>query len=127
MEKSLWIADSSETNYPELKKDINAEVCIIGGGMVGAINAYLLEKNGIDVVVLEKYKICMGVTANSTAKLTSQHGLFYKYLENENGLNFAKKYLESNEEGIKLAEKIIKEEKIDCDYEKKEEYVLVTN
>lgn len=127
MEKSLWIADSSETNYPELKKDINAEVCIIGGGMVGAITAYLLEKNGIDVVVLEKDKICMGVTANSTAKLTSQHGLFYKYLENENGLNFAKKYLESNEEGIKLAEKIIKEEKIDCDYEKKDAYVFATN
>ena len=127
MEKSLWIADSCETNYPELKEDINAEVCIIGGGIVGAITAYLLEKNGVNVVVLEKDKICMGVTANSTAKLTSQHGLFYKYLENENGLNFAKKYLESNEEGIKLAEKIIKEETIDCDYEKKDAYVFATN
>ena len=127
MEKSLWIVDSCETNYPELKEDINAEVCIIGGGIVGAITAYLLEKNGVNVVVLEKDKICMGVTANSTAKLTSQHGLFYKYLENENGLNFAKKYLESNEEGIKLAEKIIKEETIDCDYEKKDAYVFATN
>ena len=32
----------------------------------------------------------MGVTANSTAKLTSQHGLFYKYLYDEYGADFAK-------------------------------------
>lgn len=69
----------------------------------------------------------MGVTANSTAKLTSQHGLFYKYLENEYGLNFAKSYLESNEQGIQLAEEIIKKENIDCDFEKKDAYVFATN
>lgn len=127
MEKSLWVADSNQTNYPSLKNNEKADVCIIGGGITGAITAYLLEKNNINVAVLEKNKICMGVTANSTAKLTSQHGLFYKYLADENGIDFAKKYLESNEEGIKLAEKIIKEENIDCDYEKKDAYVFATN
>ena len=127
MEKSLWIADSNETNYPKLEKKEKTQVCVIGGGIVGAVTAYLLVKNGVDVIVLEKDKICMGVTANSTAKLTSQHGLFYKYLENENGLEFAKKYLESNEEGIKLAEKIINEEELDCNYEKKDAYVFATD
>ena len=127
MEKSIWIADSEETNYSKLNKNIETEVCIVGGGIVGAVTAYLLRKNGIDVVVLEKDKICMGVTANSTAKLTSQHGLFYKYLANEKGLEFAKKYLKSNEEGIRLAEKIINDENIECDYEKKDAYVFATN
>ena len=127
MEKSLWISNSGETNYPKLNKDINTEICIIGGGIVGAVTGYLLAKQGAKVVILEKDKICMGVTANSTAKLTSQHGLFYKYLANENGLDFAKAYLESNEEGIKLAEKIISDEKIECDYEKKDAYVFATN
>lgn len=69
---------------------------LIGGGIVGAI------------------------TANSTAKLTSQHGLFYKYLYDEYGADFAKLYLESNENGIKLAEEIIQNENIDCDFEKKD-------
>lgn len=63
---------------------MKSDVCVIGGGIVG------------------------GVTANSTAKLTSQHGLFYKYLYDEYGADFAKLYLESNEKGIKLAEEIIK-------------------
>ena len=127
MEKSLWIEDSMETNYPELNKNEKVEVCIIGGGLVGAITLYLLAKKGVNVMLLEKNKICMGVTANSTAKLTSQHGLFYKYLEEEYGLEYAKKYLESNEEGIRLAEKIINQEKIECDYEKKNAYVFATN
>ena len=127
MNESLWIADSKQTNYPQIEKDETADVCIIGGGIVGAVTAYLLVKSGLKVVVLEKDKLCMGVTANSTAKLTSQHGLFYKYLENGYGTNFAKKYLESNEQAIKLAEEIIKSEKIECDFEKKDAYVFATN
>lgn len=129
LEKSLWVAKSKTTNYPTLNKGEIADVCIVGGGIVGAVTAYLLAKakKEMKIVVLEKDKLCMGVTANSTAKLTSQHGLFYKYLENEFGLNFAKKYLESNEEGIKLAEQIIKDENIDCDLEKKDAYTFATN
>ncbi|MBR2240647.1 MAG: FAD-dependent oxidoreductase [Clostridia bacterium] len=127
MERSLWIENSEKTNYKKLEDNEKADICVIGGGITGAVTAYLLTKKGYDVVVLEKDKVCMGVTANSTAKLTSQHGLFYRYLENENGIEFARKYLESNEEGIKLAEQIIKEEKINCDYEKKDAYVFSTN
>ncbi|MCR5146367.1 MAG: FAD-dependent oxidoreductase [Clostridia bacterium] len=127
MDKSLWIANCEETNYENLEKNIETEVCIIGGGIAGAVTAYLLGKNNVDVTVLEKDKICMGVTAKSTAKLTSQHGLIYKYLKDINGLEYAKKYLESNEEGIKLAEKIINEEKIECEYEKKDAYIFATS
>jgi len=127
MEKSIWVADSKVTNYPEQHKNEKTEVCIIGGGIVGAVTAYLLAKNGVEVILLEKDSVCMGVTAYSTAKLTSQHGLFYKYLENEYGLEYAKKYLESNEDGIRLAENIINQENIDCDFEKKEAYVFATN
>ena len=126
MEESLWISGTKKTNYQTLEKDEKADVCVIGGGIVGAITAYLLTKKGLNVIVLEKDKLCMGVTANSTAKLTSQHGLFYKYLYDEYGADFAKLYLESNENGIKLAEEIIQNENIDCDFEKKDSYVFAT-
>lgn len=128
MEKSLWIADGEkETNYKKLEQNMETEVCIIGGGIAGAVTAYLLSKNGVNVTVLERNKICMGVTSNSTAKLTSQHGLFYKYLKDTNGLEYAKRYLKSNEDGIRLAEKIINVENIECEYEKKDAYVFATN
>jgi glycine/D-amino acid oxidase-like deaminating enzyme len=65
----------------------------------------------------------MGITANTTAKLTSQHGLLYNYLTNNFSKDFAKKYLEANEEGIKLAKNIIEKENIECDFEKQDAYV----
>jgi glycine/D-amino acid oxidase-like deaminating enzyme/nitrite reductase/ring-hydroxylating ferredoxin subunit len=127
MDKSLWIADSNKTNYPKLKRSEKTDICVIGGGITGTVTAYLLVKQGLNVIVLEKDKIGMGVTANSTAKLTSQHGLFYKYLLDNYGKKIAEKYLFSNEDGIKLAEKIINDEKLNCDYEKRDAYVFATS
>ncbi len=60
---------------------------------------------------------------NTTAKITSQHGLFYDYLLQSQGTEKAKQYLEANEEAIKNIENIIKEENIDCDFEREDNYV----
>lgn len=83
----------------------------------------MLINEGFDVTIVEKNEMCMGVTANTTAKLTSQHGLFYNYLINNFSQDFARKYLEVNENAIKLAESIIEKENIECDFEKQDAYV----
>ena len=127
MNKSLWIEESEKTDFPQLLKDENADVCVIGGGITGVVTAYLLAQKGKKVILLEKNRVGMGVTAYSTAKLTSQHGLFYKYLKDKNGEEFAKRYLEANEKGISLAREIIKKENINCDYEVKDAYVFATD
>ena len=127
MNKSLWIQDSGKTEFTQLVKAENADVCIIGGGITGAVTAYLLGQQGKKVILLEKNKVGMGVTAYSTAKLTSQHGLFYKYLKDMNGIEFARRYLKANEEGISLAKKIIREEDIDCEFESKDAYVFAAD
>ena len=60
---------------------------------------------------------------NTTAKITSQHGLFYDYLIQSQGKEKAKQYLDANEQAIQNIEKIIKEENIDCDFQRQENYV----
>jgi len=57
MDNSLWIASANAKKYEKLKKDIETEVCIIGGGLTGITSGYYLSKEGKDVVILEKYKI----------------------------------------------------------------------
>lgn len=123
---SFWIESTKniEKKYDKLTKNLEADVCIVGCGITGAIVAYYLSKEGKNVVILEKDKICEKTTANSTAKITSQHGLFYKYLLDSKGAGFAKKYYEANENAIKNIEYIVKNENIDCDFEKQNSFVF---
>lgn len=55
--------------YPYLDKDISCEVCIIGGGVTGALAAYYLRKANVDVVLVDKNIIGYGSTSASTAVL----------------------------------------------------------
>ena len=125
--KSYWTEEfDSKINFPELKEDLETDVCIIGGGLTGLSCGYYLSKE-MKVIVLERDKICSSTSGKNTGKITSQHGLFYKYLIDTNGEKFAKKQFEANEKAIDNIEKIIKEEQIECEFEKEESYVFTRN
>jgi len=121
--ESYWNNSVEKKDYETLKEDIKTQVCVIGGGLTGLTTAYYLSKEGIDVVLVEKSKICSHTSGNTTAKITSQHGLFYKYLIDSVGEKQAKQYLKANEKAIKNIEKIINEENIECNFEKQDAYV----
>lgn len=61
---------------------------------------------------------------NTTAKITAQHGLFYDYLINTFSHDFAKGYLDANQEAISNIKHIIDSEHIDCDFEFQDNYVF---
>ena len=121
---SYWNEIEMDRKYPKLTQDITADVTIIGGGLVGIQTAYYLQNKGYKVVILEKDKICSGTSGGSSGKITSQHGLIYKYLESLNGIDFAKKYYDANEEAKETILKIIEKENIDCDLERKNAYIF---
>ena len=128
MNKSYWIETAKDTNYPKLDKNIEVDVCIVGAGIVGVSTAYFLSNNSnLKIALIDKEKVCMGVTAYTTGKITSQHGLFYNYLINEFGIDFAKKYLESNQAAIDDIANIVEKEKINCDFEMQDAYVFATS
>ena len=127
MYNSYWIESSKEERkeYPKLKENIEADITIIGGGLTGLTTAYYLTKKGIkNVVVVEKDKICNHTSGNTTAKITSQHGLFYNYLLQSVGKKQARQYLYANEKAIQNIANIIEEEDIKCDFEWQEAYVF---
>ena len=98
--KSYWINSLSEEEkkrFDKLEQNIKTDICIIGGGLTGLSTAYYLSKYKIRTVLLEKGEICRQTSGNSTAKITSQHGLIYKYLTDSKGKDFARRYYEANE------------------------------
>ena len=125
---SLWIETFDKNReFPKLSKSISCDVCIIGAGIFGISCAYYLTKLGFNVVVLEKDEIASKTTGHTTAKITSQHGLFYNYLINNFGISFAKSYLNANENAIKNIKEIIDTENISCDFSYQNSFIYTNN
>ena len=123
--KSVW-ADSCEIKrFPQLKEDIKTDVLIIGGGITGILTAYHLEQKGVKYVLVEKNRICRHTTANTTAKITFQHGLIYHKIQKQYGNEAVFKYFQANKSAFEEYQKLSKN--IDCDFEIKDNYVYSTD
>ena len=119
--KSLWEQTAELDHFDCLDGDIKTDVLIIGGGMAGLLCAYQLHQAGVPYVLAESDTICSGVTKNTTAKLTIQHGLIYHKLLGRFGNERTKGYLSAQEEALKRYRTLCR--KIDCDYEEADSYV----
>lgn len=121
--ESVW---SSEINFKKreiLSENIECDILVIGAGMAGLLTAYMLNKSGKDVVVIDAKSTANGVTKNTTAKITSQHDLIYDSIIKEFGEEGARQYARANELAIKKYKEIIDAENIDCDFEYKDAYL----
>ena len=100
---------------------MKTDVLVIGGGMTGLLTAHLLWQSGVDCVLVEAERICRGVTQNTTAKVTSQHGLCYDKLCRRFGDEAARLYWQANETALAQLRREAKE--IGCDWQEQDHYV----
>ncbi len=119
--KSIWNGSTEIPNFQRLGGTRNTDVLIIGGGLAGVLCAYFLKQKGVDCILAEGGKICSGTTANTTAKITSQHGLIYHKLFKKLGAEKASMYLYANQNAVEEYNKLCRN--IDCNYEIKDNYV----
>jgi len=98
---SYWNATAGDgPRFPALAGDLEVDVAIIGGGIVGVTTARLLKDRGLRVAVVEARRVGRQVTGKSTAKMSSQHGILYQVLERKFGEDKARLYAEAQEAGI---------------------------
>lgn len=124
--ESIWSRETKLTERDSFIGNSKAEVAVIGAGIAGILIAHNLKKCGLDVVVLEADGIGSGQTKNTTAKITSQHGLFYDKLIKNVGREKAERYAIANQRAINEYQRIIESEKIDCDFERLPAYLYST-
>ncbi len=122
---SIWSKNTEHPQFATQQKDLKTDVLIVGGGMAGILCAYLLDAAGVDYVLVEANRICGGITKNTTAKITFQHGLIYDKLIRIFGIEGAKMYLEANRLALEKYGKLCRS--IDCDFEEKDAFVYSLN
>lgn len=125
MRNSIWSDKIEIPTRESLSRDIKTDVLIIGGGLCGILCAYFLHQKGIDYILVEGNSIASGITKNTTAKITSQHGLIYSNLIKNYGKEKAQAYLLANEAALSEYEKLSMS--IDCDFEKRSSYIYSLN
>ena len=117
---SLWEQTWEQVGFPALDGDRNTDVLIIGGGMAGILCAYQLHGAGVPYVLVEAETVCSGITKNTTAKITSQHGLIYDKLISKFGIERARQYLAANEKALQTYRELCRG--MDCGFEEKAAY-----
>ncbi len=113
---SLWMDETKIQSFPELTRDITADVAVVGGGMTGILTAYFLKEQGLQAIVLEADRVGGGQTGRTTAKITSQHGVIYQKIISLHGKEAAEKYSQENQKAIDRYEKIVQDRQIDCGF-----------
>ena len=124
MINSLWAETAKLPSFPSLEQDLKTDILIVGGGMAGLLCACALNRACADYALIEADRICGGVTRNTTAKITSQHGLIYDKLIGEYDVETARLYYEANQAAISSFRRLAAD--YPCQMETKPAFVYTT-
>ena len=112
---SIWVATAESPNHPPLDIDVHADVCIIGAGIAGLTAAYLLNREGKHVVLIDAQDVGAGETGSTTAHFFPPDE-WYDTLINSFGTEQAQLVARGFAEAINLVERIVANENIDCEF-----------
>ncbi len=123
---SIWEDFQSAENFPspKIKKQLETDILIIGGGITGISTAYFLMDSPLKVTIIDKSYIGKGITCKTTAKLNYLQGTIYQDIEKSFSTKTSKCYFDSQRESIDLIKNIIEKENIHCDLEKCNSFIF---
>jgi len=96
--------------------DMQADVCVIGGGYTGASTALHLARQGVSVILLEAQTMGWGASGRNGGQVCTGQRQEQEDLENLVGKEHARRLWDLSEEAKHDLRSLIKEFDIDCDY-----------
>ena len=123
--ESIWDRTAKLPLFDPLTGDIRTDVLIIGGGIAGLLCAHFLQEAGVSCAVIDAGRICQGITHNTTAKITVQHGLIYHKLISKYGTEAAHLYFDAQNKALAMYKSLAAN--IPCDFETKDAFVYSLN
>jgi gamma-glutamylputrescine oxidase len=100
---------------PPLTGDIEADVCVVGGGIAGCATALFLAERGYKVALLEGHRIGFGASGRSGGQAIVGYACSQDKLVAQVGQAAAKKMFDISAAGLTLMRDLIEKHRIDCD------------
>lgn len=115
-QNSYYAASANQAAvYPSLEADIEADVCVVGGGFAGLSSAIELADRGYKVVVLEANHIGFGASGRNGGQLIVGLACEQSVIEDALGLDAAKAVWGMTLEALDLVRERVKRFDIQCD------------
>ncbi len=113
---SYYVASLNDKDgFPQAKGDISTQVCIVGGGFSGVSTALELRERGIDVVLLESYRIGWGASGRNGGQLIRGIGHGLEQFKNQIGTEGIKAINDMGFEAVDIVRERVEKYSIDCD------------
>src|SRR5439155_5842912 len=122
---SLWERTARKFSTAPLRQNITTDVCVIGAGIAGVTTAYLAARENRHVVLVDDGPVGGGMTARTTAHLVNAIDDRYIDIEKFLGKDCARLTAESHTAAIDCAQRIVREHKIDCNFERLDGYLFL--
>jgi glycine/D-amino acid oxidase-like deaminating enzyme/nitrite reductase/ring-hydroxylating ferredoxin subunit len=116
--KSCWMEELPQVEAPPLTGDDQCDVLVVGSGIAGLSTAYELARFDRRVIVIDRGRIGAGMTARTTAHLSSALDDYYAELIKVRGEDEARLYHDSQVAAINRIEAICRDEAIDADFQR---------
>jgi glycine/D-amino acid oxidase-like deaminating enzyme/nitrite reductase/ring-hydroxylating ferredoxin subunit len=113
---SLWVAETEPFPFPPLEEDASCDLLVVGSGIAGLSSAYEAARFGAKVIVIDRGDIARGMTARTTAHLTTEIDDRYFDLIRTAGEDNARLYHDSQVAAVSRIEAICEEEGIEADF-----------
>jgi glycine/D-amino acid oxidase-like deaminating enzyme/nitrite reductase/ring-hydroxylating ferredoxin subunit len=122
---SFWERTAQKFYTIPLTENLTADICIIGAGIAGVTTAYLLAREGREVVLVDDGPVGGGMTGRTTAHLVNALDDRYYEFEKMIGQEFSRLSAESHTAAIDRIEKIVGDENLDCDFARVDGYLFL--
>ena len=122
--RSCWMDAMPEVAAPPLTGKAECDLVVIGSGIAGLSSAYEAARFGKRVIVIDRGRICGGMTSRTTAHLASEIDDFYSELVRARGEEEARLYHESQVAAVNRVEAICEEEGIAADFARVDGFLI---
>ena len=108
--RPYWFDSSKAPRFRPLARSLSVDVLVVGGGVTGIVTAYLLQKAGVNVALLERERIASRDSGHTTAHLTHVTDQRFHQMVEDFGRDHARATWDAGAAAIDEIERIVRQD-----------------